>query len=153
MKFVETLVTFIEVPDEISLCINISNCPCHCPGCSEPWLADDIGEELTAEKVVEMAVKNRGITCICFMGGDDDYFTLWKICQKIKIELPHLKLAMYSGRILRNPLMSSVLDYYKVGPWDAKCGPLNSPTTNQIFYQKIDNNWIDITNKFWKEKK
>ena len=27
LKYVDTLVTFSEIPDEISLCINVSNCP------------------------------------------------------------------------------------------------------------------------------
>ena len=153
MKFVETLVTFSEIPDEITLCINISNCPCHCKGCSEPWLADDIGEELTAERVLEMAAKNYGITCICFMGGDSDYATLYNICRQVKQKLPLLKLAIYSGRSEMNSFVASVMDYYKVGPWIAELGPLNVKTTNQRLYQKIDHNWIDITYKFWKERK
>ena len=27
LKFVDTMVTFSEIPDEITLCFNISNCP------------------------------------------------------------------------------------------------------------------------------
>ena len=50
LKYVDTLVSFQEVPDEISLCINISNCPCHCDGCHSPYLADDIGEYLIPYK-------------------------------------------------------------------------------------------------------
>lgn len=36
MKYESTLITFTEIPDEISLCLNISGCPCHCEGCFEP---------------------------------------------------------------------------------------------------------------------
>ena len=49
MKYCETAITFSEVPDEVTLCINISNCPCHCKGCHSAYLAEDIGEELTFE--------------------------------------------------------------------------------------------------------
>ena len=40
------MVTFSEFPNEISLCINISQCPCNCPGCHSSYLAEDIGEPL-----------------------------------------------------------------------------------------------------------
>ena len=51
LKYVDTKVTFAEVPDEISLCINISNCPNHCEGCHSPYLAEDIGTELTKDEI------------------------------------------------------------------------------------------------------
>ena len=47
IKYKETQVTFSEVPDEISLCINISNCPHRCKGCHSPYLQEDVGYELT----------------------------------------------------------------------------------------------------------
>ena len=43
LKYVDTKVTFAEVPNEISLCINISNCPCKCHNCHSSYLAEDIG--------------------------------------------------------------------------------------------------------------
>ena len=46
LKYVNTAITFAEFPDEISLLINISNCPCHCKGCHSAYLAEDIGEPL-----------------------------------------------------------------------------------------------------------
>ena len=51
LKYVNTMVTFSEVPDEISLCIEISNCKCHCKNCHSPYLPDDIGEELNIQNV------------------------------------------------------------------------------------------------------
>ena len=46
MKYVDTLVSFSEIPDEITLCINISNCPNKCEGCHSSWLQENIGIEL-----------------------------------------------------------------------------------------------------------
>ena len=65
-------VVFSEIPDEITLAFNISNCLNHCVGCHSPYLKEDIGEELTGEKVSEYIERNSGITCVCFMGEGND---------------------------------------------------------------------------------
>ena len=70
IKYVNTMVTFSEVPNEISLCIEISNCPCHCKNCHSSYLAQDIGTELTFNEVRKLIKKNSGISCIALMGGD-----------------------------------------------------------------------------------
>jgi predicted enzyme involved in methoxymalonyl-ACP biosynthesis len=46
LKYVDTKVVFVEVPDEITLAISISGCPCFCEGCHSAYLAKDIGKEL-----------------------------------------------------------------------------------------------------------
>ena len=51
MKYVDTLVSFSEIPDEITLCINISQCPNNCKGCHSPWLREDVGEDLNIESL------------------------------------------------------------------------------------------------------
>lgn len=72
LKYVDTKVTFSEIPDEITLCISLSNCPCHCKGCHSSYLADDIGEILTFSRIVRLLEQNQGASAICFMGGDND---------------------------------------------------------------------------------
>lgn len=72
LKYTDTQVTFAEIPDEITLCINLSNCPCHCKGCHSSYLAEDIGEVLTITRIEKLIKANKGITAICFMGGDND---------------------------------------------------------------------------------
>ena len=61
MKYTDTMVTFNEVPDEISLCINISGCPNRCPGCHSPELWEDIGTELTKESLKDLIDKMGGV--------------------------------------------------------------------------------------------
>ena len=151
LKYVEELVTFTEIPDEVSLCFNISNCPCHCQYCFEPWLAGDIGEELTIE-VIQEQLKKHQVSCICFMGGDGDYDAVINLCRNIRQLYPQLKLAMYSGREHMNSNVAQMLDYYKVGPFIKECGPLNFKTTNQHLYKKQNEEWIDITYKFWDKR-
>ena len=54
LKYVDTKVTFAEVPNEISLCINISNCPCKCPNCHSSYLAEDIGTALSEDQLLSL---------------------------------------------------------------------------------------------------
>ena len=71
LKYVNTGVVFQEIPDEVTLSINISKCPCHCPGCHSKYLWEDIGEPLTAMQLNELVKEYiNEITCVCFMGGD-----------------------------------------------------------------------------------
>lgn len=72
LKYVDTAITFAEIPDEITLCINLSRCPCKCANCHSSYLADDIGEVLTITRIEKLIKNNSGITAICFMGGDND---------------------------------------------------------------------------------
>ena len=147
LKYVDTKVTFLEIPDEITLCINISNCPCHCKGCHSPYLAEDIGEELTCEKLEELIQANTGITCIAFMGGDSDPANICLLARYIKSFYQNIKVAWYSGRQeLPKHFNLEPFNFIKLGPYIEELGPLNSETTNQRFY-KID----DITYKFIKK--
>lgn len=72
LKYVDTKITFSEIPNEISLCINFSNCPHKCEGCHSLYLGEDIGEELNCSVLQKLIEDNRGISCICFMGGDSE---------------------------------------------------------------------------------
>jgi len=73
MKVASFDIVFQEIPGEVTLALNLSNCPCHCPGCHSPHLAEDIGEPLT-EELLDGLIARYGamITCVCFMGGDAD---------------------------------------------------------------------------------
>ena len=51
IKYYNSMVVFEEIPNEITLAINITNCPCHCKGCHSKFLWEDIGTELTFEEL------------------------------------------------------------------------------------------------------
>ena len=152
LKYVDTLVSFQEIPDEISLCINISNCPCACLGCHSSYLAEDVGEELTIEKLFDLIRDNRGISCVCLMGGDRNPEEINQLACSIKNQV---KVAWYSGRQYLPPEIDlHNFDYIKIGPYIEKLGGLTNPNTNQIMY-KVDRNGeklslVDITYKFRK---
>ena len=153
LKYVDTKVVFQEVPNEITLAINISNCPCHCKNCHSSYLAEDIGEELNSHSLKGLIDNNKGITCISFMGGDSSPYEIKDLAMFVRVAYPKLKIAWYSGRQeLSKDIELSNFDYIKLGPYKEEFGPLNSRTTNQRFYKVVNGELIDITSVFWKNR-
>lgn len=97
LKYLETQITFSEVPDEVTLCINITGCPNRCINCHSPHLTEDIGEPLNLQHLTELIDANKGITCVCIMGGDKSPSEVDNIAQDIKKYYPNLKVGWYSG--------------------------------------------------------
>lgn len=158
LKYVNTQVTFSEIPDQITLCIEISNCPIHCPECHSKYLWKDIGTPLNKESLLDLISKNEGITCVCLLGGDQAITSINWLAKCIKEFNPELSVAWYSGQSkLDKDINLEYFDYIKLGPYIEECGPLNNPNTNQRLYCyskyysdfTIDKGWRDITYKFW----
>jgi anaerobic ribonucleoside-triphosphate reductase activating protein len=153
LKYVDTKVVFAEIPNEITLAINISGCPCNCKGCHSSYLAKDIGEPLDLQHLTNLIDSNKGISCVCIMGGDANPSEVDDIAQDIKEYYPELKVGWYSGRQeLSKDIELGNFDYIKLGPYIEEFGPLNSKTTNQRFYKVSDGELVDITSKFWKHE-
>ena len=152
MKYVETMVVFREVPDEVTLAINISNCPVKCPGCHSSYLAQDIGEVLDKESLAVLIKRNPGISCVSFMGGDAEPAMVGELAVEVKKLDPSLKTCWYSGRDIEHAKGNlDVLDFVKVGPYIDEFGPLDSPNTNQRFY-KIEHGPEGIELKDWTDR-
>lgn len=126
-----------EIPDEITLAINITGCPIHCLGCHSPWLWEDIGEPLDKESLVEIAAPYaEDITCICFMGGDAAPKEVEALAKFVRTKWPALKICWYSGRDeIPSDIDKTAYNYIKIGHYDEKLGGLKSPTTNQRIYK------------------
>lgn len=162
LKYVDVREVFSEIPDEITLAINISNCPCRCPGCHSSYLSQDIGKELTwggwatknTESLFDLIKKHRGITCVALMGGDSDPRSINNLAERIKwtnsnvqpyVKEWHgeekwqwnpVKVAWYSGRQeLSKDIDLRNFDYIKLGPYIEELGPLSSQKTNQRLYE------------------
>jgi len=155
LKYVNTGVVFQEIPDEVTLAINISNCPCHCPGCHSRYLWDDIGMPLDTD-AIDAFIERYGddITCLLFMGGDADPVGVNQLAQYIHETYPQFKVAWYSGRLRVSPAVNKAdFDYLKIGPYIKHLGPLKSPTTNQRLYRlRDDGSFEDITYRFWRQR-
>ena len=154
IKYVDILIGFREIPNEITLCINISNCPNNCPGCHSSWLLKDEGTPLTYVELKSLIKNNKGITCMCFMGGDREPWEIQRLAKLIKEDYD-IKVGWYSGKDkMWEGINLIYFDYVKIGSYKKEFGPLDNPTTNQILYKVIHTEVstviMDITNLFWK---
>lgn len=157
MKYTNAEVTFREFPDEISLCINISNCRFKCKGCHSPELQQDIGTPLTYKELDKLIESNKGITLVGFMGGDSNPRFITSLASYIYFTYPNLKIGWYSGgtHTPKEGFDEDYFDYIKLGPYIKEFGPLNNPNTNQKMfkYNRSNNGSLkleDITYKFWR---
>lgn len=155
MKYLDVLVGFREFPDEIALCINISNCKFHCSGCHSPELWENVGTVLNQNELAKLIGNNQGITLVGFMGGKPK--TINTLAAFVKNGLPYnLKVGWYWGGFDIPPETNmNNFDYIKIGPYIKELGGLDNPKTNQKMYQisKMETGEYvkeDITFKFWK---
>ncbi len=155
LKYHSYNIVFQEVPNEVTLAINLSNCPNKCHGCHSPWLQKNIGEPLNQEVLDKLLEEyGKAVTCICFMGGDA--FPEEVDCLSFYIKYStnnQMKTAWYSGKWDFSELCSlKNFDYLKLGPYIEILGGLDSSDTNQRYYQILDNCMIDKTYLFQKKK-
>jgi len=145
-------IVFQEIPGEVTLALNLSGCPCHCPGCHSQHLWEDIGEELNEDLLTDLMNRYKGlITCVAFMGGDREPEEVLRLAEYVK----GLKTAWYSGRPAHPDSFEfslATLDYVKFGPYIEDLGGLKSEKTNQRLYKRVGDGWEDITSSFWKKQ-
>lgn len=155
LKYLYCKEVFAEVPSEITLGVSISGCQIRCPGCHSRELWEDKGILLTMEELQNLLDKHKGITTLLLLGGEHDIDTLTELFQ---YAYKKVKTAWYCGldMIPKDKLgIMQYLDYLKLGHYDHELGGLNSPITNQRFYQiehQGDGSYYehDITFKFKK---
>lgn len=151
LKYLNAPVTFAEVPDEITLCINITGCPNRCPGCHSQFLWEDTGKDLTQQALEQLIIDNSGVSCVCLMGGDQDPETINFLGGIIKHN--RKKSAWYSGKSeISKGINLNNFDYIKIGPYIEEKGGLSNSNTNQRFYKVVGTILEDITYKFRKNE-
>ena len=157
LKYANFDVVFQEVPDEVTLAINITNCPNQCPGCHSKYLWENSGTPLDTNELYRLVEQYKsGITCVCFMGGDREPDYINELAFFVKENHKAIKTAWYSGRDEMSRAISlDNFDFIKIGHYDEKFGGLDKRTTNQRMYQVIkkgenEHELSDITKKFWK---
>ena len=153
LRYINTDIVFQEFPDEVTLAINVSGCPCRCPGCHSQFLWADRGEDLTTEALSTLIlVMEDTITCVGFMGGDADAEEVDRLAEHIRCHHAGLKIGWYTGRTAISPLINQQrFDYIKVGPYLRHLGGLDSPFPNHRMYRRCaDGSFEDITSRLWK---
>lgn len=154
LKYANFDIVFQEVPDEVTLAINISNCPNQCVGCHSQYLWKDVGYVLDKESLDDLVEKYQsGITCVCFMGGDAEPYDVANLAMHIKNKYKDMKTAWYSGKNeLPDAFHAETFDYIKTGRYEAALGALDSRTTNQRMIKRLaDGRVKDITSRFQKQ--
>ena len=163
IKYVDYDIVFQEVPGEVSLALNISNCPFRCEGCHSPHLREDIGEDLERDLPMLLEKYKGMITCVLFLGEGNDSSSLWHMV--MDIWRAGLKSAVYTGEEYNPPDPDDLEyvddfaygyghpDYLKVGPYKKELGGLSSPSTNQRMFRWNAETKIydDITYMFWRK--
>ena len=154
LKYLGYSIVFQEVPNEITLAINISGCPYKCEGCHSHYLWKYEGNYISDDLDFIINQNLDFVTCVCFFGGDQNMEELHTLLKYIK-ENYKIKTALYSGRDYLEELkqLFNVLDYIKIGSYKENLGGLNSKNTNQRMYIiKSDKSLEDITCKFRNRK-
>lgn len=150
LKYTDYDIVFQEIPDEVTLAINLSNCPHRCVGCHSPQLQSDIGEPLNENVITELLEKyGDGITCVCFMGGDSAPDEVCRLAEFIRLFTNNkIKTAWYSGNnSLKDKEFTRFFDFIKLGEYVESLGGLNKRTTNQRLYAISNGTMLDITAK------
>ena len=151
IKYVTSMVTFEEIPTEVTLSLSISNCQGKCPGCHSPELRCNIGTELTNEKLDELITSHEDIDCVCFMGEGRDITRLSHLISLVKDKYG-ISTCLYTGSDeFDESVFNGKLDFIKIGHYDEKFGPLNKETTNQRMYRLEGGKRVDVTSWFWKK--
>ncbi|MDR0606351.1 MAG: anaerobic ribonucleoside-triphosphate reductase activating protein [Bacteroidales bacterium] len=148
-------IVFQEIPNEVTLAINISNCPNWCKNCHSPHLRESIGDVLD-ENIISVWLEQyaNAITCICFMGGDADPYEVERLAVYVRTVFSsrNIKTAWYSGKeVLPAGISISNFDYIKLGAYIEHLGGLNMRTTNQRFYSIENEVMKDRTEWFWEK--
>ena len=85
IKYVPKLTSVVmeEIPDRVTLAVEISNCRGNCAGCHSPFLKQDIGLELTPEIITALVGDNFGVNCFLFLGEGQDPEALLRLARHV----------------------------------------------------------------------
>lgn len=150
LKYLGYAIVFQEVYNETTLAFSISGCPYHCNGCHSQYLWEYEGDNLI-ENMKQIINKYGGyITCVCFMGGDqnmDELIEALRICKNIG-----LKTCVYSGSSDMPKFKDALpyLDWLKLGEYNKNLFSENHieykiklATSNQHMYRIINGEPIE----------
>ena len=79
-----TSVVIEEIPDRVTLAVDISNCQGNCVGCHSPFLKTDVGDPLTEEVIDALVAANFGVDCFLFLGEGRDLPRLLALAEHVR---------------------------------------------------------------------
>ena len=156
LRYINYDIVFQEIPGEVTLAINLSNCPNRCKGCHSPYLMEDKGEVLDENTLLSLLEKyGNAVTCVGFMGGDAFPGEVGRLSLFVRKKTDgRIKTGWYSGKThLPESCSFRHFNYIKLGPYIEHLGGLDSASTNQRLYQIEENEMVDISACFRKKEK
>lgn len=148
MKYYQYTVVFQEMPDDIALTFELTQCPMHCDGCHSPHLQEDIGETITLSVFRQIVDKYIGmVSAVLFMGSAynaDDQLELAQMLDYAKSL--GLKTCIWTGESDVCANLKQYLDFLKTGRYIAEKGALGTPGTNQRYINLLTNETVGVSN-------
>lgn len=150
LKFMGYAIVFQEVYNETTLAFSISGCPYRCNGCHSQYLWEYEGDNLIENMEQIINKYNDYITCVCFMGGDqnmDELASALQTCKNLG-----LKTCVYSGSSDMSKFKDifPYLDWLKLGEYNRTLYSKNHieygvklATSNQHMYRIINGEPIE----------
>ena len=143
LKYLGYAIVFQEVPNETTLTINISGCPYKCKGCHSKYLWEYKGNYISDDMDNLLNKYDGLITCVCFMGGDQNIDELTHLMAHIRDK--NLKICIYTGCEEKSVIehLMTLCDYIKYGRYVENLTTDNNiqhgvklATSNQKFIMK-----------------
>lgn len=151
-------VTMTEIPNRLAVFFEVGNCTVHCKGCHSKHLWDTANRDNSDSLNDIMHYADRyyqmGANAILFMGGLRSLnVPPSKFINEILRPLYEkgYDIGLYDGGFWDSLVeeASWYCKWIKVGPYIETLGGLDSTTTNQKFYEKIDDKWVDQTTNYF----
>lgn len=143
LKYLSSTILFQEIPDEISLCINVSGCPYQCKGCHSKGLWEYDGNYVSDDLDNLIDEYKDYISNVVFMGGDQNMSEFTELVKRVKER--GYKASVYSGSddFRKFDGLLEELDWIKIGSYkqeltveDNICHNVKLATSNQKLLKK-----------------
>lgn len=149
-------ITLTEIPNRISVFFEIGNCTCHCEGCHSPELWDTNYTEpnMTLQEIIDYVREQYklGADAVVFMGGWNNEDVPRTTLELLLLELSNrYQVGIFVGDDYLGRLPRLPLRWIKTGRYEKDKGGLDSPTTNQRFYEfnYYSQKWEDKTKEYF----
>ena len=152
IRYIEFGISHQEVPGEAALCIYISGCQNDCENCHYPELKDPHEGLLLSDHYADILdLYCQQASCVCFMGegdGSEESRKELMVCARMAKDR-NLRSCLYCGRDVDPEDWMKIFGYVKTGSFMEGLGDIYSKTTNQRFYKRSGNDFMDVTYLFW----
>ncbi|MBM6701110.1 4Fe-4S cluster-binding domain-containing protein [Megasphaera elsdenii] len=151
-------ITLTEIPNRISVFFEIGNCTCHCDGCHSPelWDTNYTRPNMTVQEMIDYVHEQYklGANAVVIMGGWNNEEVSRSALILLLLDLScEFQVGIYVGDDYLGCLPRLPIKWIKSGRYEKDKGGLDSPTTNQKFYEfnSYYQTWEDKTKEYFQK--